>query len=71
MEPKDVTAEIYREYDFGGRTYRIDDPQALYIGTTTHRVVDLSGVVHCVPAPGQSGCALRWKPRNSAAPVQF
>ncbi len=67
----DLTKESYREYDFGGRVYRIESPQKLYIGTTTHRVIDSAGVVHCVPAPGQHDCVLRWKPLNDSDPVQF
>lgn len=71
MTPKDVSGETWREYDFGGRVYRIDSPRQLWIGTTTHRVLDGSGVVHCVPVPGEHGCALRWQPRDVAAAVQF
>jgi hypothetical protein len=69
--PKDLSMELWREYDFGGRVYRIDAPHGLWIGATTHRVVDAAGVVHCVPSPGEKGCALRWQPRNAGAPVQF
>lgn len=61
MEPKDISTETWREYDFGGRVYRIDNPKQLYIGSTTHRIVDANGLTHCVPAPGVSGCVLRWK----------
>jgi exopolysaccharide biosynthesis protein len=61
LEPKDISSEEWREYDFGGRVYRIESPQRLYVGTTTHRVVDAAGVTHCVPAPGFEGCAVRWK----------
>lgn len=71
MDPRDLTKELWREYDFGGRVYRIESPKTLWIGTTTHRVLDAAGVVHCVPSPGQDGCALRWQPRDSGAPVQF
>jgi hypothetical protein len=53
--------EDWREYDFGGRVYRIDSPEKVYIGATTHRVVGSDGTVHCLPAPGQQGCVLRWK----------
>lgn len=54
--------EKWREYDFGGRTYRIDNPVTLFFrkAGTTHRVVDSNGIVHCVPAPGHFGCVLRW-----------
>jgi len=69
-EPKDLTKEAWREYDFGGRVYRISEPQTLWIGTTTHRVL-AGGVVHCCPAPGVEGCVLRWQPKNADEPVQF
>lgn len=54
--------EQWREYDFGGRVYRIDAPAKVEFraGGETHRVTDDSGVVHCVPAPGHLGCVLRW-----------
>lgn len=57
--------EEWREYDFGGRIYRIERPVSVHFrdGGTTHRVVDSDGVVHCVPAPGQNGCVLRWSGR--------
>jgi hypothetical protein len=64
MKKYDLTGtEEWREYDFDGRVYRIDNPTELqfYSGSTTHRVTDSNGIVHCVPAPGQQGCVLRWK----------
>jgi len=66
----DISIEEYREYDFGGRVYRIHHPVTLYyrVGGTTHRVVDNLGVAHCVPSPGVNGCVLRWK---SDPPVSF
>lgn len=69
----DITTEKWREYDFGGRVYRIDNPQTLFIrsGGTTHRVLTEDGVVHCVPAPGQNGCVLRWASRNKKKPCEF
>jgi hypothetical protein len=66
--------EQWREYEFGGRIYRIDRPRSVYFHKTgtTHRVVDSKGIVHCVPAPGQHGCVLRWKNKPSAkTPVQW
>ena len=71
MEQKDLSKELWREYDFGGRIYRITKPLQAWIGTTTHRVLDASGVVHCCPSPGQGDCVLRWEPKNVAEPVQF
>jgi hypothetical protein len=68
--PNDLTDELWREYDFPGREkpYRIEAPRALYVmsGGTTHRVVDIHGVAHCVPAPGQAGCVLRWMPKDGS-----
>jgi hypothetical protein len=71
LKPHDLTREEWREYDFGGRVYRIAAPQTLYLGTTTHRVVDAEGLVHCVPSPGEKGCVLRWRPKEASDPVQF
>lgn len=69
----DITTEAYREYDFGGRTYRIDAPVTLYLrtGGSTHRVVDASNVVHYVPAPGVNGCVLRRLNKDPKVPVNF
>lgn len=72
LENKPVT-ELWREYDFAGRIYRIDNPTAVYFrrGGSTHRVVDAEGVVHCVPAPGIDGCVLRWKAKDGQPPVSW
>lgn len=69
----DLSCEVYREYDFGGRTYRISNPIGVYLrnGGTTHRVVDEKGVVHCVPTVGHLGCALRWVNKDPLNPVNF
>lgn len=74
MTKYNLTSESWREYDFGGRVYRIDHPRDLFIPdvySTTHRVVDIKGIVHCCPAPGQMGCVLRWSPKSASNPVQF
>ena len=73
LRPADLTVEEWREYDFGGRVYRVESPAALYTrpGGTTHRVVDASGIVHCLPAPGVNGCVLRWQARDRNKPVDF
>ena len=63
----DITAEEYREYDLPTGTYRIDDPMKLWVGSTTHRVLDTRGIVHCIP----KDCVIRWKPRDISEPVQF
>lgn len=71
MEPKSLLTECWREYDFGGRVYRIENPKALYVGNTTHRIVGSDDVVHCCPAPGHQGCVLRWLNKDVAVPVNF
>lgn len=62
--PHDLTSEAWREYDFNGRIYRIEKPKKLWAGTTTHRVLDSEGVVHCIPTIGNAGCVLRWKGKD-------
>lgn len=75
MNEYDINCEEWREYDFNSRAepYRINNPNKLFIrpGGTTHRVVDMTGVVHCVPAPGHNGCVLRWKNFDISKPVIF
>lgn len=71
MESKSIEMEEWREYDFDGRVYRIENPARLYVGKTTHRVVDANGTTHCVPAPGRCGCVLRWKEREGRDGVTF
>lgn len=73
MDTFDLKTELWREYDFGNRVYRIENPKTLYYkkGGTTHRVVDSKGVAHCVPVPGQNGCVLRWENKNKKVPVNF
>ena len=74
MQKVDLTGlERWREYDFGGRLYRIELPVTLFylVGGKTHRVVDAMGIVHCVPAPGENGCVLRWKSTDAQNPVSF
>jgi hypothetical protein len=73
LKVSDLTCEEWREYDFGGRVYRIERPKELQCrpGGSTHRVVGSDGVVHCLPAPGVCGCVLRWKSVDPAKPVEF
>ena len=54
--------EAWREYDFGGRIYRIENPVSVQFRRdgVTHRVTVPDGVVHCAPAPGINGCVVRW-----------
>lgn len=72
--PYDLSTEEYREYDMPGRVYRIDSPIALYVGTTTHRVVTADGVVHVTPNPSTTNVILRWKNKGvetGELPVNF
>lgn len=72
---KSLDTEDYREYDFNERAtpYRINKPTKLFYreGGTTHRVVDINGLTHCVPAPGYNGCVLRWKAKEGQKAVSF
>ena len=65
--------EVYREYDFSGRVYRIERPTSVEyrMDGTTHRVFTLDPesnkeVMHVVPAPGYFGCVVRvlYQPDN-------
>jgi len=71
MKEQDISCEEWREYDFNGRVYRIESPVSLWIGNTTHRVLDALGVIHCVPNIGYHGCVLRWKSKDPDKPVSF
>lgn len=73
LQKFDISVEEWREYDFGGRVYRITAPQTLFTrpGGSTHRVVDGAGIVHCLPSPGAEGCVLRWKSKDPLKPVDF
>lgn len=68
--PIPLTDEEWREYDWAGRIYRIQNPTELYYrrGGTTHRVVDGEGITHCVPAPTpDQAVVLRWKSPNKVS----
>lgn len=74
LKEYDLPDVEWREYDFGGRVYRINRPVKLWISSSgsTHRLLDSEGVVHCVPFPSHHGCALRWKKiQDSDNPCRF
>lgn len=76
MKPKSLSDELWREYTWQiepgiERTVRIDNPVALFVGNTTHRILTESGGVVCVPTVGERGCVLSWMPRFGAQPVAF
>jgi hypothetical protein len=70
LEERDIGVEEWREYEWDyllegekhTKIYKINSPKKVYFrkGGTTHRVTDGRGITHCVPAPGQQGCVLRW-----------
>lgn len=68
MEPKDISPELFREYERPDHTwYKIEAPIWLWVGETTHRVQDSKGMVHCIPR----SYIFRWQPRDTNKPVQF
>lgn len=73
LKEYDISTERWREYDFGGRVYRINKPKTLFLrlAGTTHRVLDFDGIVHCVPTVGVQGCVLRWENYDPDKPVNF
>jgi len=68
---RDISDEVFREYDFAGRTYVITHPIMLYIGKTAHRVVDEDGTVHIVPTVGEKGCVIRYRVKPGRTQVSF
>ena len=75
--PLDLTSEAYREYVQAANpheAYRINNPVALYRreGGTTHRVVDESGLVHCVPCGAlHPNTIIRWRNKDITNPVNW
>jgi len=68
---RDISDEVFREYDFAGRVYVIQHPVMLYIGKTAHRVVDENGTVHIVPTVGIKGCVIRYRVKPGRTQVSF
>lgn len=64
---------LWREYDFIGRVYRINNPVAFWYRENgeTHRVLDSEGIIHIVPAPGVHGCVVRYAKTEGAEKVLF
>ncbi len=76
LGPFDISTEEWREYESttAGLKYRIVGPVALYRrdGGTTHRVVDVAGVTHCVPCGVlHPDTVIRWKNKDVSVPVNF
>ncbi len=70
MKRLDLIDVIWQEYDVPGHDvpYRINNPVALWVGETTHRVLDSNYIVHCIP---RKGTIIRWLPRDPENPVAF
>ena len=75
LQEFDISKEEWREYEWNSTSepYRIENPVKLFIRPlgSTHRVVDMEGVVHCIPSVGIMGCVLRWKNTDPNNPVNF
>jgi hypothetical protein len=76
LGPFDLSSEAFREYIYPsvGSRYRIENPIGLYRreGGATHRVVDSSGVTHCVPCGPQSpDTVIVWANRDRFVPVNW
>ncbi len=65
--PFDLKNELYREYNLSSGPYRVYSPISLWIGKTTHRVLDKEGIVHCIPKE----VVITWKPIDKEKPVSF
>ena len=63
-------AENWREYRYkDGSSYKIYEPCRLYRKDTSHRVVDLQGVVHWVSLEGL--LSIKWYPSPDCPEVQY
>lgn len=73
MNPHNISGELYREVVWVGKdfTLRIERPHNLYIGSTTHRVVDALGRVYCYPSPTTGLTYIKWEHCNKNNPVDF
>jgi hypothetical protein len=69
MKELDISEELWREYDYGDRVYRIEAPIKLFLkdGGTGHRVLDSKGVTHWCPV--NVWHCIRWE--SPAKPVRF
>ena len=64
---KSLDQEKWREYNYTGKVYRINNPREihLYKGCTTHTIVDSEGILRMFPAPGFQGCHITIKLKDS------
>ena len=70
MNISDETVRTY--YTMGVKVHEIVDPIAVYIrpGGTTHRVVDSTGLVHCVAFPNMGRTTFTWRNHDQTTPVK-
>lgn len=70
MDFKDISSELWREYDFGdGHVVHIDAPDRLNVSPkNSHRIVDSGGLSHYVP-PGWFH--LKWQVKDGREPFDF
>lgn len=77
MESKDLSKEAYRRYEWTDPVtgnecrHQIDEPVTLFVGKTTHRILDTNGLVHFVPSVGYFGCVLLTYNKDESEPVNF
>lgn len=79
LSKKDISSEQWRMYrwlDVVSKKpvyVKIHRPVFLWFHSVgaTHRVQDISGVVHIVPAPGNFGCVVSYLPYDLNNAVQF
>jgi hypothetical protein len=61
LEFADISSEVYREYDFGDRKVRIDNPTHLNVSPNGHRLFDAQGVSHYIP---KGWIHLEWRAKD-------
>ena len=71
----DISHEMWREYEYNGHVFRVDQPVALIlrVGSTGHRIVDTENDAHYFPGPSTLGkaVALRWCNGDENSAVYF
>lgn len=54
----DISSEVYRVYEFGDETVRIDQPEYLAVSDSGHRILDEDGESHYIP---YGWSQIRWR----------
>jgi len=77
MEAKDLKKELFRRYEWidpvtgNLMLHEIQEPQVVYLGNTTHRILDTNGLVHFVPSIGYFGCVLVTQNKDQSKPCNW